>query len=176
MSARASRTERRELRFAARRRMRGGERRAPVPVQRLARQVSDTAVVAREAGAAAASSNQFWLIGAAAVMVLGMSIISGPIDQYFAGRDRVQLLETKLDALTGENARLAARAEALQDPGQVEHLARELQGWHMPGEVPFAIVPPDSDGPLVDEALPPASAPDHPWYRDAWDWFTGLFG
>jgi cell division protein FtsB len=173
--ARASRDERRELRFAARRRTRGGENRAPVPVQRLARQVSDTAVVAREASAAAAASTRFWLIGVAAVIVLGLSILSGPIDQYFAGRDRVQLLQAQLGALDGENSRLSARAEELSDPDEVSRFAREQQGFHLPGEVPFAIVPPDTDEPLVEEAIPPTDEPDHPWYRDAWEWFAGLF-
>lgn len=174
--ASTSKQERRELRFAARRRMRGGENRAPVPVQRLARQVSDTAVVAREAGAAATTSNRFWLIGVAAVTVLGLSILSAPIDQYFAGRDRVELLESKLAALSEETERLEARSNQLRDPAEIEKYAREQQGWHLPGEVPFAIVPPDAGEPLVDEAIDPIGEPGRPWYRGVWDWLSGLLG
>jgi hypothetical protein len=37
-------------------------------------------------------------------------------------------------------------------------------------------VPPDSDEPLVDEAIPPLGESDRPWYRDLWEWFSGLFG
>lgn len=173
--ARSARQERRELRVSGRRRLRGGDGRAPVPVQRLARQMSDTATVAREAGARAAGSNRIYLIGVAAVALLGFSILSGPIDQYFAGRDRVDLLERQLAALDEENGRLEDRADDLRDPAKVELHAREQQGWHEPGEVPFVIVPPDSNEPLVDEAIPPLDQRDQPWYRDLWDWFSGLF-
>lgn len=174
--ARSARDERRALRFAGRRRIRGGDGRAPIPVQRLARQMSDTATVAREAGVRAAGGTRLYLIGVAAVIVLGFSILSGPIDQFFAGRDRVDLLERQLAALDTENERLQERAEDLRDPAQVELHAREQQGWHEPGEVPFVIVPPDSNEPLVDEAIPPLDERNRPWYRDLWEWFSGLFG
>ena len=165
----SEREQRRWLRRASKRRRRGGHNRAPVPVQRLARGVESTATAARDVGVAAVSGDKPLVLAVLAVAVAGVVLVSGPMQHYLDGRDRVELLERQLSALDDENARLQARADALQDPEQIELLAREQQGMIRPGEVPYVVVPPEVDRPRIAPAPPEDLTPDRPWYLDIWD-------
>jgi hypothetical protein len=100
---------------------------------------------------------------------------SGPFQSYMDGRARVEGLETKLEALEDENAALRARKAELRDPGNIELLAREQQGMIRPGEVPYAIVPPEVERPQI--TAPPQAGPDDvAWYDRVWQAVTDVFG
>jgi cell division protein FtsB len=150
-------------------------RRAPVSVQRLARRVGDTAYAARDVGAAAVSGDRPYLVGLTALLALAIVMLSGPFQSYMDGRARVEGLETKLEALEDENAALRARKAELRDPGNIELLAREQQGMIRPGEVPYAIVPPEVERPQI--SAPPQAEPDDvAWYDRVWQAVTDVFG
>lgn len=109
-------------------------------------------------------------------VVLGVVMLSGPFERYADGRTRVEALRSTAATLDEENRRLDERAEHLQDPGELERLAREEQGMIRPGEVPYTLVPPDVERPVISE--PRASEGDQPpppWYARAWNAVRGWF-
>ncbi|MBW3658448.1 MAG: septum formation initiator family protein [Actinobacteria bacterium] len=152
----------------------GAPRRAPMPVQRVARRVEDTAYAARGVGAAAVSGDRPFVIGLIGVLALAVVMLSGPFQSYVDGRARVEALQTKIEALDTENASLRQRRADLNDPANLELLAREQQGMIRPGEVPFAIVPPEVERPLI--TAPPRSAQrDVAWHERLWEALTTVF-
>lgn len=178
--------ERRDLRDAIRRRRRGGANRAPVPVQRAARSAADVATgtlrtvegaatAARDAGAVAVSGDRPFVVGLIALLVLGGLMLSGPVRTYLDGRDRVDLLQRQLSALDGENQALEARREQLEDPEEIELMAREQQGMIRPGEVPYAVVPPEVERPRLTPQLDLGAGDDRAWYARLWDGLVGFF-
>lgn len=170
------RSERRLLRAAARRRRRGGHNRAPVVVQRFARSVEETAYAAREVGRSAVAGDRPFAVGLVGLLVLGVVMISGPFQTYLEGRDRVELLERQLGALTTANEGLEERSRELRDPDEIELLARERQGMIYPGEVPYAVVPPETDRPRIVSRLDVEGAEERAWYQRLWSGLTDLFG
>lgn len=170
------RAERQRLRTAGRRRRRGGHGRAPVVVQRFARNVEDTAHAAREVGRSAVAGDRPLAIGLVGLVILGLAMVSGPLQTYLDGRDRVELLERQLAALSSANGDLDDRRAALDDPDEIELLARERQGMIFPGEVPYAVVPPEVDRPRIVSRLDVEAAAERPWYERVWDGLADLFG
>ncbi len=170
------RDRRRALRAATRRRVRGGENRAPVPVQRFARQVDDAAFVASSQVRRAMAGDRPFLVGLLVLLVLGVMVISGPLRSYLDQRDRVDLLERQFAVLDDANSDLSQRAADLRDPAFREILARERYGYVRPGEVPYVVVPPERDTSEIGEMLTVEDPEPRPWYRSAWDGLTGLFG
>jgi cell division protein FtsB len=167
--------ERRAVRAAEKRRQRGGARRAPVPVQRVARRVEDTAYAARDVGAAAVAGDRPFLLGLVGVVALAVVMLSGPFQSYADGRARVEALEAKLTALDAENGELRGRHADLNDPTNIELLAREQQGMIRPGEVPYAIVPPEVERPLITSPQQ-GEQPEVPWHRRLWEAVATVFG
>ena len=108
------------------------------------------------------------------VVALGLVTMAGPLQRRLEARDRRDLLAEQVSALEGANAGLAMRARDLQDPEQLELLAREELGFVRPGEVPFVVVEPPDD-PLAVEAPPEPVPPPQPWYRRLWRALTGVF-
>ncbi len=170
------RDRRRALRAATRRRVRGGENRAPVPVQRIARQVDDAAYVATHSVRRALSGDRPFVLGLLVLLALGVMVISGPLRSYLDQRDRVDLLDRQLTVLDEANGELSQRAEDLRDPTYQELLARERYGYVKPGEVPYVVVPPERDTSEIGEILTVEDPAPRPWFRTAWDGLTGLFG
>jgi cell division protein FtsB len=170
------RDRRRALRAATRRRVRGGEHLAPVPVQRFARQVDDAAFVAGRRLRRLLAGDRPFLLGFVVLIVLGVMVISGPLRSYLDQRDRVDLLERQLTVLEDANADLEQQASDLRDPEHQELLARERYGYVRPGEVPYVVVPPQRDTSEIGDSLVVEEPAPRPWYRTAWDGLTGLFG
>lgn len=115
------------------------------------------------------------------VVALGLAtvVVSAPVQTWLEQRDRVLQLETTLSALEAENAELGDRAAELRDPEHVELAAREQQGMVRPGEVPYVIVPPEVDNPVIgqDRAATSGAAPaDQGVLARLWSAVTGLFG
>ena len=70
-----------------------------------------------------------------------------------------------------------ARRQRLDDPEELELLARSELGLVKPGEIPFVVVAPDDDSEQVRP--PPAdgdAGSDQPWYRRLGRALADLFG
>jgi cell division protein FtsB len=170
------RARRRAMRAATKRRVRGGERRAPRPVQHIARQVDDAAFAASTRMRRLLAGDRPFLLGLVALLALGVLVLSGPLQSYLDQRDRVDLLERQLGVLESANADLQQRADDLRDPVHQELLARERFGYIRPGEVPYVVVPPERDRAEISSPLEVEQTESRTWFRGAWDALTGLFG
>lgn len=150
-------------------------RRVPAPLRRISDRVSAVRDGVRN-GWRRARSGQRPLAGVLAVaLVASVVMLSGPTERYLDGRARVDGMRTSADALETEIAVLEARAEALDDPRRVEALAREQQGMIRPGEVPYTLVPPESDRPQIASPRDRGAEPELPWYARTWDRVRGWF-
>jgi cell division protein FtsB len=88
------------------------------------------------------------LLGAV-ILVLGATGIV-PLRQYMDQRAQITGLERKIETLTQERGRLERRIQQLQDPGELERIARECLGMVKPGEIAFVAVPKRGQLPAAD--------------------------
>ena len=86
-------------------------------------------------------------------MVVGTVVLVGllfafvyPTRTFLDQRDETQRARDRLSLLQQENAKLAAEAKRLQDPAEVEKLARGY-GLVKPGEQAYVIVPAPTTAP-----------------------------
>jgi cell division protein FtsB len=104
-------------------------------------------------------------------LIAAAFVVFFPARQLVAQRTRMENLETRLARLTAQNKRLEADIGRLQDPGELEVLARGRLGLVKPGEHAYYFVsPPASPAPPAVPALPAHRAL---WSR-MWSWVTGL--
>ncbi len=76
------------------------------------------------------------------VVTIGVLVVAVfPTRSWLQQRSAVTEAERKLAVIETENARLDARITALQDPAEIERVAREKYGLVKPGETAFAILP-----------------------------------
>jgi cell division protein FtsB len=168
--------ERRELRRLERRRRRGGDRRAPVVLQRMASAIVAAVDEARVRVIRAVRGDRPLLVALVGLVVLSGLVLSSPAQSYLDARARVDTLAVKADALDAANAELEQQAADLQDPLNIELMARETQGFIAPGEVPYSLVPPEVDRPRITQPRDTAAVEAEAWYERAWASVTGLFG
>ena len=107
---------------------------------------------------------------AALVALVGFLFVAVfPTRTWLAQRDAIAAEEERLQVLTDQNRRLAARVQELQTDAEVERLAREQYNLVRPGEEAYAILPAPGDAPPAAEAE--AGAEDggrtDPWWRRA---------
>lgn len=105
---------------------------------------------------------------------LSLVIVSGPVQTWLAQRDLVERREAVLAVLDEENAHLADRVRALNDPDTIEAEAREQQGMVRPGEVPYVIVPPDVDSERIAPDLTDVETDDRSWLAQVWEAISNL--
>ncbi|MEY3073030.1 MAG: hypothetical protein RLZZ353_1226 [Actinomycetota bacterium] len=99
-------------------------------------------------------------------LLFGATTIAEPFANRRDADARVALLEEQRAALAAENARLEQRAADLEDPLTIELLAREQQGLVRQGDVPYILIPPETERPLIAEpSLAVTEAPDGPLDR-----------
>jgi cell division protein FtsB len=99
-----------------------------------------------------------------AVLVFAMAL--GPLQRYTAAAERVETLEATRQQLSEQVERLEERRATLEDPEEVELIARTELGLVKPGEVPFIVVSPDDDrAPVTAEDDEQMADDDAPWYR-----------
>jgi cell division protein FtsB len=161
--------QRQELRRLERRRRRGGDGRGPVRLQRVAHRGSDGLAVLRHRAVRLVRGDRPLVVGLLVALALAVALLSGPAQSYLDGRARVESLETKVEALEAENARLSQRVEDLQDPDHLELLAREQQGFILPGEVPYTLTPPEVDRPQITSPRDVGETRAGPWYERVWE-------
>jgi len=150
----------RYVRSASKRRVRGREDVAPVPVQHAARRVDDAAHLGIERVRRALAGDRALWLGLASILVLAALVLVGPTQSFLEQRGRVELAQQQLAALDAANAALEQRASDLTDPEHIEVLAREQLGYARPGQVAYSLVPPADPEPavtVVDEAGQPTS-------------------
>lgn len=153
-----------------------GPRRAPLTVRRAAGALAAFGRTSRNAWAGARSGERPLLVVLLAAIGLGVVMLSGPFERYADGRARVAEARHTAQALDEEIARLEARVEQLEDPANLEVLAREQQGMIRPGEVAYTLVPPEVDRPVISAPRSSdAAGGDTPWYARAWDAVRGWF-
>jgi cell division protein FtsB len=169
--------ERRELRRLERRRRRGGERRGPVLLQRTASAMVGAVDELRVKTGRAARGDRPLLVALVGVLAVSGLVLSGPAQSYLDGRARVDTLVVKAEALDEANADLERQARDLEDPLNIELMARETQGFIAPGEVPYSLVPPEVDRPRITEPRDTDTVEASVWYARVWSnvrsWFGG---
>jgi cell division protein FtsB len=118
------------------------------------------------------------LLGLILVTVLGLGVmlVAPPFENYVSARQRVALLEQQAAALDTANQQLERRLSDLDDPVTVELLAREQQGLIRPGEVPYVLIPPESERPRIIDVPQEAAAPEADLLERLLAWFKVLFG
>lgn len=85
----------------------------------------------------------------AVILMLGATAIV-PLRQYLDQQSQIGGLERKIDTLIQERSRLERRIEQLQDPNELERIARECLGMVKPGEIAFVAVPKSGQLPRGD--------------------------
>lgn len=166
--------EQRAVRRAGRERRRGG-RRAPVAVQRAAQRLDAGVRHARSVVTRVVEGDRPLIAGLLGLLALSVVMLSGPLQSFWDGRSRVELLETKNAALEAEIAALEQRREDLLDPAAIELRAREELGFSRPGDVTYQIVPPEVDRPVITAPRDVEPGPA-PWYRRLWTSLAELVG
>jgi cell division protein FtsB len=107
------------------------------------------------------------------ILVLGLMAAS-PLQSYTVAADRTDQLDASVERLRAEVTELEEERDRLQDPDEIELLARSEHGMVRPGEVPFVVVTPE---PEFDRPDPDAGEdPDGlPWHERLWVTVTDLF-
>jgi cell division protein FtsB len=78
----------------------------------------------------------------ATVVVIGLLfVVVFPLQAWMRQRNDLHASEHRLEVIHGERVRLQREAAKLQDPREVERIARELYGMVRPGEQAYAVVP-----------------------------------
>lgn len=154
------------VRAATKRRVRGREDAAPVPVQQAAQRVDDAAHVGMARVRRALAGDRGLLVGLAAMLVVAALILVGPVRSFLDQRDRVELAEQQLAALESANTALQVRSADLTNPEHIEVLAREQLGYARPGELAYSLVPPAEENPDVRAVEPAQEQPS--WWSRLW--------
>lgn len=82
-----------------------------------------------------------WVV-VASVAVLGVLLLFVlPGRTLLAQRHSLVVNQSRAQLLSQENAKLAARIKQLQDPAQIQQIARSQYGLVMPGQQAYAIMP-----------------------------------
>jgi cell division protein FtsB len=103
------------------------------------------------------------LVGAAFVLFF-------PARQLVDQRRHIDALEQRLQALSTENSRLSQEVSRLEDPGELEVLARERLGLVRPGERAYFLSA--QERPAAPTAL--KVPPHRSWWTRTWDRFVSL--
>ncbi len=172
MSTRGRLQARRDLRRRERHRRRGGPGRGPVALQRTARGVVRAGNVCRSGLRHLSQGDRPLIAVLLAAVGLAVVLVSGPAGQYLDVSARVEALSTTAEALEAANEGLEQRRHDLHDPATIEQLAREQQGFARPGEVPYPLVPPQVERPVIVAPPDATDLPASPWYRRLWEALT----
>lgn len=115
----------------------------------------------------AAASRQPRRIVFAVGLALSAWLVFFPTKQLTAEKLRIGRLEARLTEVTRENAAMRADVRRLEDPSELELLARDRLGWVRPGERAYLVVPEPSP-------KPPPEAPSRTWWSRLAEHLVGL--
>jgi cell division protein FtsL len=96
-----------------------------------------------------------FLVSVAVVGVLFLLVF--PARTYLTQRRSLVAAQTKVKVLTTQNKNLDQRVTALQDPAEIERLAREQYGMVKPGEEAYAILPTPAPPTTTPPPKPPSA-------------------
>jgi cell division protein FtsB len=105
-------------------------------------------------------------------MIAATFVVFFPARQLVAQRTDMEDLQTRLAQLDTQNKRLSDEIAQLQDPTQLEVLARERLGLVKPGEHAYLFVSPDAT-PVPPPV--PTLTPHKPVWSRLWSAITALF-
>lgn len=109
-------------------------------------------------------------------LLVAAFLIFFPTKQLIAQKVRMNKLQTRLDALQDQNRQLKQQVDDLNDPEQLELLARDRLGLVKPGEKSYLFVP--TPPPARAETVQPKA--DEAWYvrwwHSAWNFVRGSGG
>ncbi len=133
----------------------------------------------RRAWRALTAGDRPYVFALAGVVVLVIGMALGPLQVFTTAADRVDELDEQRERLREEVDALEDRERELNDPEEVELLARSELGLVQPGEIPYVVVTPEDDTPRIGrDAGPPASDEDGeaPWWRRLGRWLGERVG
>ena len=120
-----------------------------------------------------------WLLAVVAAVALAGAFSTGytPLRQIRDQNQEIGEARARLAELEAANSRLEAKRTALQNPGEIERLAREDLGYVRPGETAYVVIDPGTTVPptMPETTTPPATeAIGVPgWLRGIWNFLTG---
>ncbi len=105
------------------------------------------------------------LVGLAVSVVFVGFLLVGvfPTRTWLAQRDELGQREAELAAIRAEEADLEDQVETLQDPDEIERIAREEYGMVLPGEKAYGMLPAPEE---------PVDLPDGWPFTGAEDWLN----
>jgi cell division protein FtsB len=104
------------------------------------------------------------------VLICGAAfILFFPARQLVEQRQRIASLEDRLVQLHTENELLEQDVKRLEDPAELEVLARERLGLVKPGERAYYVEPVEA----IEEATSRVEE-GRAWWERTWEWFTAL--
>jgi cell division protein FtsB len=113
---------------------------------------------------------RIWPVLLVVVLIGFLFVAVFPTRTWLAQRKEAAAATEQLHILDTENAKLAARVEALQSDDEIERLAREQYNLVKPGEEAYALLPgaesaaPPPTTPPVEEAKSERSLPGKVWH------------
>lgn len=134
--------------------------------------IRDRIVVAGSGLAATVRASRQFVLGLAALLALLAFMASAPIRSLDAANQRVEYLRATKHQLTSSVTDLEHRKTRLQDPEQIELLARSKFGLVKPGETAYVVVTPEDE--LRADRQPPDGAGHRAWYRWLLDAVTDM--
>jgi cell division protein FtsB len=138
------------------------------PVHRIRERMRSARESVRTRIVRAARGDRPMIVATVGAAVLAAVVLSGPAQSYLDARERVAALEAKSAGLDEANEQLERRVDDLNDPLNIELLAREQQGLVRPGEVAYSLVPPEVDRPRITAPRDAAASEPEAWYVRAW--------
>lgn len=102
----------------------------------------------------------FWVV-ALAVVALFLALLTLPVRNLFSQSSELSRARSELVDLQGETTQLERRQAELEDPEQVEVLARRNHGMVFPGEESYVVLPPSEGGEVP------------PWVAKGWNFDPG---
>jgi cell division protein FtsB len=109
-----------------------------------------------------------WLL-LASVTAAGVLILFVFPGRTLLTQDRnIAAAQTHINALDRANSVLRQRQAALDDPAQIEQMARERFGMVLSGQQAYAITPPSAPASTKPAVVPKTAS--HPWWHDLEFW------
>lgn len=111
-------------------------------------------------GRSAAPAERMWLVRAQRIAVFGalalvvVAALAVPARRYLAQRSEIAAGDVELKELTDRNNQLSERRDRLDDPEEIQQIARRDYGLVLPGEESYTILPSATAGLVLPQGWP----------------------